>query len=266
MRFLFVLIIIFILILVGQKYLAYFNIFRLKKKIKNNPSIGIKQQDNSYDYKEEGYTISYRVKESPLGVKAVEWFFLKRRLTFIEEKILDIKRSLDKFFLYQRWVTLFRPSAIIVLMVSLIIFYLGIMEQSSKRIEHFKWIVARMTGISPKSIGYSGAGWFNISGQKRSAEGEVEPVKISFNPLSWLFFSDTANVSFWSNKLNRYLSYPLTINDKGDVWLNKKSEQIHGRVLSDKVVWDEPQRTGIRSKVSGHRIAIKDGKLKIFDE
>mgnify|MGYP001617523615 CR=1 FL=1 len=266
MRFLFVLIILFILILFGQKYLAHFQISRLKKKIKSNPDMGTKQQDNSYAYKEEGYTISYRVIESPLGVKAVEWLSLKRRLTVIEKNILDIKRSLNKFFLYQRWVTLFRPSVIIVLTVSLIIFYLGIKEESFKRIGHFKWIVAQITGISPESIGYTDAGWFNISGQKMSVEGEVEPVKISFNPLRWLFFSDTANVSFWSNKLNRYVSYPLTINDKGDVWLDKKSEQVHGKVLSDKIVWDPPQRAGIRAKVSGHRIAVEDGQLKIFDE
>ena len=125
MRFLFVFIIIFILILFGQKCLTHFQVSRLKKKIKNHPFIGIKQEDNSYDYKKEGYTISYRVNEPLLGVKAVEWLSLKRRLTFIEEKILDIKRGLSDFFLYQRWVTLFRPSAIIVLLASLIIFYLG---------------------------------------------------------------------------------------------------------------------------------------------
>ena len=167
MRLLFVLIVFFILILFGQKCLAHFQISRLKKKIKNNPFIGIKQQDNSYDYKEKGYAISYRVKESLSGGKAVEWLSLKRRLRFIEEKTLGIKRSLSKFFAYQRWVTLFRPSAIIVLMVSLIIFYLGIKEQSFKRIEHFKWIAGQITGITPESIKYVGAGEFQVFGRKR---------------------------------------------------------------------------------------------------
>ena len=126
MRFLFVLIIIFILILSCRKHLARFQFFRLKKKIKNNPSIGIKQGDNSYNYNAGGYTVSYRVKESPSGIKAVEWLYLKRRLTFFEKKILDIKRNLNKFFLYQRLAALFKLWVLIVLLAAWTIFYLVI--------------------------------------------------------------------------------------------------------------------------------------------
>jgi len=241
-------------------------VIQLKKKIRNNPLIGLKGDGNRYSYKEEGYTVSYIIQESSTGIKSVEWLSLKRRLTFLEEKILNIKREINNFFLYQRWLTLFRPSAIIVLVASLIIFYLGIKDYSLKRIERFRWIIAQITGISPESINYTGEGWFNISGRKRSVEGEVEPVTIGFNPLRWLFFQDSANVSLWSEKLNGYVSYPLTINDKGDVWLGKHDGQVHGKTLGDKIVWDESQRGGIRAKVSGHRLAIEDGKLKIFDE
>lgn len=265
MRLLFIFISIFALILFGQKYLGHFQIFRLKKKIKNNPFIGTKQQDNSYDYKEKGYTISYRIKESLSGVKAVEWLSLKRRLTFIEEKILDIKRSLSDFFLYQRWVTLFRPSAVIVLMVSLIIFYLG-MEQSFKRIEHFKWIAGQITGITPESIKYAGAGEFQVFGRKkRYLDGkEVDAVTISFNPLGWLFFSDAARINLWNPKLNKYLTYSFSINDKGDVWLGKKKEgQVYGRVEGNKIMWNEPAGT---SRYKGHDIVVEDGKLRFIDE
>ena len=262
----FVLVGIFILILFCQESLTYLRIFRIKNKIKNNPLIGIKQEDNSYYYKEKGYTISYRIRESCAGNKIVEWLSLKRRLTTFEEKVLNLKKALDKFFLYQRWVILFRPLVVIVLITSLIIFYFGIKEHSLKRIERFRWIVAQITGVSPESIRYAGEGWFKISGQKSSKDREVEPITISFNPLRWLFLSDSANVSRWSEKSNKYITYPVTINDKGDVWLGKKSGQIHGRVLSNEVIWDTPQRAGIREKVSGHHIVIEDGKLKIIDE
>ncbi len=261
--FFFLLVGIPILILFCQKYLAYLRIYRLKNKIKNNPLIGIKQEDNSYYYKEKGYTISYRIRESPAGIKIVEWLSLKHRLTTFEERVRNLKRALDKFFLYQRWLTLFRPSVVIVLFASLIIFYLGIKDYSLKRMEHFRWIIAQITGISPESIRYAGEGWFKIAGQKSSKDREVEPITISFNPLRWLFLSDAANVSLWSKKLNRYVDYPVTINDKGDVWLGKKSSQIHGRVLGNEVIWDAPQ--GVR-EVLGHDIVIEDGKLKIIDE
>ena len=265
-KFFFLLVGISVLILFCQKSLAYLRIFRLKNKIKNNPLIGIKQEEDSYYYKEKGYTISYRIRESFAGNKIVEWLSLKRRLTTFEEKVLNLKRALDKFFLYQRWVTLFRPSVVIVLITSLIIFYFGIKEHSLKRIERFRWIAAQITGVSPESIRYAGEGWFKISGQKSSKDREVEPITISFNPLRWLFLSDAANVSLWSKKLNRYVSYSLAINDKGDVWLGKYGGQAHGRALGDKIVWDEPQRAGIREEVSGHRITVEDGKLKISDE
>ncbi len=255
-----------ILILFYQKSKAFLRIFRLKNKIKNNPLIGIKQEDNSYYYKGKGYTISYRIKESFAGIKIVEWLTLKRRLTTFEEKVLNLKRALDNFFLYQRWTTLFRPLVVIVLITSLIIFYFGIKEHSLKRMERFRWIIAQISGISPESISYAGEGWFKISGQKSSKDREVEPITISFNPLRWLFLSDTANVSLWSKKSNKYITYPVTINDKGDVWLGKESSQIHGKVLGNEVIWDAPQREGIREKVSGHRITVEDGKLKIIDE
>jgi len=274
MRFLFVLIIIFILILFCRKHLARFQLFRLKKKIKNNPSLGIKQEDNSYNYNEGGYTVSYRLKESALGL-TVEWLFLKRRLTFIEKKTLDIKRSLDKFFLYQRWATLLRPSLIIVLMAALTIFYLGVKDQSTRRIGHFKWIIAQMAGISPESIEYAGGGWFNISGQRKFLDNSGDPITIRFNPLGWLFFSDSVNINRWNRKLNKYVTYSVDANDWGDVWLEKKdskiqgkglvkkNKQIHGKIQADRIIWDEP--TG-SLQVPGHQIGAEDGKAKFFDE
>lgn len=262
MRFLFVLIIIFILILSCRKYLAHFQFFRLKKKIKNDPSIGIKQEDNSYNYNEGGCTVSYRVEELPSGL-TVEWLLFKRRLSFIEKKILDIKRSLNKFFLYQRWAVLFNPLVIIILIAALTIFYLGVKDQSSQRIGHFKWIIAQVTGINPESIEYAGGGWFNISGQRRFLDKSGDPITIRFNPLGWLFLSETANISRWNKKLNKYVTYSVDANDRGDVWLRKKDGKIHGVTQADKIVWDEPAGS---KKVSGHYIVVEDGKPRFFDE
>jgi len=274
MRFLFVLIIIFILILSCRKHLAHFQFFRLKNKIKNNPAIGIKQGDNSYNYNAGGYAVSYRVKESPLGLR-VEWLHFKRRLTFIEKKILDIKRSLNKFFLYQRWAVLLRPSLIIVLLAALTIFYLGVKDQPIQQIGHFKWIIAQITGINPESIEYAGRGWFNVSGQRRFLDKSGDPVTIRFNPLGWLFFSDSVNINRWNKKLNKYVTYSVDANDRGDVWLRKKdgkiqgkglvkkNKEIHGKIQADMIIWDEP--TG-SLQVPGHQIGAEDGKAKFFDE
>lgn len=259
-------IIFFILVLCYQKSLVQLMVFRLKNKIRNNPSIGIKEQDNRYYYKEKGYTVSYKISESPGGLKTVEWVSLKRRLTSGEKTILNIKKVINNLFIYQRWIAIFRPSVVIILIISLAIFYLGMREHSLNRIGYFRWIVSRITGMNPESIGYSGRGWFEIYGQRRSKDLKAEPVIISFNPLGWFFSSDTANVNIWSNELKKYINYPVAVNDSGDIWLGKKGEQVHGRVLGDSVVWDEPQQVGFRERVSGHRIEVKDGQLRIFDK
>jgi len=266
-RFIFALVGVFILILFCKKCLAYLTISRLKNKIKNNPLIGTKQEDGSYYYKEKGYTISYRIREPTAGVKPVEWLFVRCRLTTFEEKALNLRRAIDKFFLYQRWITLFRPSVVIVLCVSLIICYLGIKENSLRRMEHLKWIVAQITGINQGSIRYIGEGRFTITGERSPRDKEAESVTISFNPLRWLFLSDnTANVSLWSKKLNRYIDYSVISNDKGDIWLGRKNRQIHGRVQGNQVIWDTPLKVGLGEETPGHNIVIEDGKLKIIDQ
>lgn len=265
-RFLFALIAVFILIFLSQKILNHFRFFCLRKKIKNNPLIGVRQEDGSYYYKERGYAADYKVKNLPAGNKEVEWLFLKHRPTFLGRRIINAKRGLNKFFLYQRWAILFRPLVLFFLVASIIIFYGQIREHSFKRIGYFKWIISQMTSIGPESIEYKGKGLFTITGQKTSAQRDVSPINISFNPLRSLFFSDTAKVSLWSQELKGYISYPVTVTDKGDVWLDKRGGLVHGRVTGDKIVWDEPQRAGIREEVSGHRITIEDGKLEILDE
>lgn len=265
-RFLFILFSILILILFYRKALLFIRFSQLKKKVKNNPLVGTKASDGGYCYKERGYAVIYKIKESPAGNKGVKWLSFKRRLGFLEEKGLSYKKDLDKFFLYQRWFILFRPCVAFIFVASLIFFYWGIREDSLRRIERFKWIVAQITGVSPESVDYTGQGWLKISGQKHSLAGEVDPVKISFNPLAWLFSPNAARVSFWSKKLDKYVSYPVTVSEQGDVWLRKGEGQIHGSMSGEKVIWDEPQRAGIRDNVSGHRITIEDGKLKIFDE
>jgi hypothetical protein len=226
--------------------------------------MGLKEDDDRYSYKEKGYTVSYIIQESSTGIKNVEWLSLKRRLTFLEEKILNIKRDINKFFLYQRWVTLFRPSAIIILTISLIIFYLGIKENSLRRIERFRWIAAKITGVSIESIEYTGEGKFKVTGKRNLLDRVVDPVTISFNPIGWLFFSDAVNINRWNTKLNKYNTYSVTMSDKGDVRLEKKTGRFHGRALGGEVIWDKPPDT--MQKVSGEDVIVEDGKLKFIDE
>lgn len=243
--------------------------FRLKRKIKNNPLIGIKQEDGSYYHKKGGYGISYRIKESPSGAKTVEWLSLKRRLGFFEKEILKIKRGLNKFFLYQRWLVLFRPAILFLLFVSISISYFGLVETRKARVERFKWLVASAVGVSPNQIQYIGNGWLQISAQRKTAVDSVnEPVRYTFNPFRWFFSLPEAFVTRWRGKPFGYVTHPVVYNEGGEVWINKEDTWRHGRFTSDRTIeWDTPQGTGIRAgKVTGHQISTPDKKLYIPDK
>ena len=265
-KFFFIWIAAAIIISCCKKLLTFLNLFLLKNKIKNNPLIGVRQPDGSYDYIEKRYTVSYRITDAHQGSKSVEWLSLKRRLTRFEEKTLKTKKKLKAFFLYQRWLSLLRPSFIIFFTALLIILYLGIREESFRHAEHFKFLLAKITGLSPESIRYEEGGWFRFLGKKKSVNQETEPVSISFNPIIALFSQDAANVGFWSKKLNKYISYPVDVNERGDIWLGKGSGQFHGNIKANKVVWDKPKNAGLGKEVRGEHIAVKDGKLQISDE
>lgn len=264
----------FFLILIGacgciyycKKSLTFIIFLLLKNKIKNNPLIGVRQPDGSYDYSEKGYTVTYRITDVPQAASPVQWLSLKRRLNPFEEKILKTKKNLKTFFLYQRWLSLLRAPFVIISIVLLFILYLGIRGESFRRAENFKFIFAKITGLSPESIRYEEGGWFRFLGKKKSVDKEIEPISFSFNPIMALFSPDTASVSFWSKKLNRYVSYSLNASEQGDIWLGKGRDQIHGTMKANRVVWDKPKNVGFGKEVRGAEIEIKDGKLNIADE
>ncbi|MDD4939189.1 MAG: hypothetical protein PHE18_04415 [Candidatus Omnitrophica bacterium] len=263
----------FFLILIGafaaiiyfSKLPVYLDIILSKKKIQKDPLIGQKQEDGTYFYGKASFSLSYRIKAA-YGKKAVEWLLLKRRLTPAEERILAVKRWLNKFFLYQGWFKALRPAYLFVFILSLSLFYFGIMRHSFARVEYFKFIIAQAAGISPESIKYEQGGWFRILARKKSLQKDIEPVTISFNPIAGLFFPNSASVGFWSNKLNRYVNYPFNTNEHGDIWMGQGSRQVHGNIKANRIVWDKRQKAGIRQEVRGHRIEVREGKLEVVDE
>ena len=249
-------------------FLVRLRFSRLKKKIKNNPLIGTKQEDGSYTYREEGYTISYKIEESLSGERRVEWLSLKRRLGFLEIKFLKLKKSLNNFFLYQRWLGFLRLPVLLSLLISVGIFYFGLVETRQARVERLKWLVASAAGVSPKQIQYIGDGTLEISANRKTAVDRVnEPVRYTFNPFKW-FFSQTGLVTRWRGESFGYVTHPVVYNEDGEVWINKEDTWRHGRFTNDRTIeWDTPQGTGIRAgKVTGHEVSMPEGKLYIPDK
>jgi len=268
-RFLLILFGIFILILFYQRPKTYLRISGLKKKIEKNPLLGIKEEDNTYCYKEKGYVINYRIIETPAGIKRIESLSIKRRLNYFERKIINLKKGLDKFFLYQRWMVFFRPAIFFLLISSIIIFYFGLIETQKTKVERLKWAVATAIGVSTSQIQYIGDGLLEITTQRKTAADKInEPVRYTVNPFKWFFSSDTGFVTRWRGKPYGYVTHPVVYNENGEVWLNKEGTWRHGRFTGARTIeWDTPQGTGIRAgKVFGSEISTQNKKLYVPDK
>ena len=264
MIFLFGLAGIFILILSHESFVN-FKFYRLKRKITNDPLLGERGEDNNYLYKEGRYGVSYKIKEMPSGIKTVEWVFNKRRLTYLEEEALKVKKLISNLFLYERWTIIFRPPVIFLLISSIIIFYFGLVQTQKARIGGLKWVVASAAGMDPGQIQYIGNGWLQISGKRKMAADRInEPIRYAFNPLGWFFSSEPGFVTRWRGKTSGYVTHPVAFNDRGDVWLNKEGTWMHGKFNKDRAVeWDTPQGA---SKVIVQELSIQDKKLYIQDK
>ena len=247
----------------------------LKKRIRNNPHIGKEDIDKARLYKNGGYSIRYRIINLPGGRVSVEWLSLKRRLAAYEEKIIKIKKRFLNFWRYQKWILLFRPAFIFILITVFLLFYFTVMETQKANVERIKMIVASVVGVTPEDVQYVGDGWLEISGRRRRRvvtiteppRYEYEPIKYTFNPFRWLFFSESGFIRRWRSESTSYATHPVVYNERGDVWLRKKNSWVHGHISDEAIKWDTPQLGGFSlKKTSGHKISIEDKKLRIIDK
>lgn len=237
----------------------------LKKRIKNNPYIGKEDSDGTHVYKKGHYSIRYRIINLPEGKVGVEWVSQKRRYSAYEEKVRRIKKGLFDFWYYQRWSIFFRPPIIFILIAVILLFYFKVMSTREINAERLKWIVASVIGISPEDIQYIGDGWLEISGQRKREDGVSEPIKYTFNPLRWLFFSEGGVLTRWRGEPFGYATHSVVFNDRGDVWIKKKDTPWqHGIISGETIKWDTP--VGSSKVTEQEKISTEDKKLRVIDK
>lgn len=243
-------------------------IFRLKKKVKNNPYIGTKESNGTYIYRQGLFTIEYEILNIQTPRPLVKIISIKHRLTESEIARHRIKELFRNLFRYQTWIYLLRPHILISFILGIAILYFGIIEPYQNKVDRFRWIVASVVGVSPQDIQYIGNGWLQISAQRKTAVDRIsEPVRYTFNPLRWLFTSESGSVTRWRGRPYGYVTHPIVYNEDGEVWINKEYTWRHGRISGKTIEWDEPQGSGIRAgKVTGHEITTQDKKLRLPDE
>lgn len=236
----------------------------LRKRIKKNPYIGQEESGGAYLYKKDGYSINYRITKLSDGRVRIKWLSHKRRLGAYEEKIRVTRKGFFDFWHYQKWLVFFRPWILLFLLVSIFLFYSEVMETQEIKMARLKGAVAFAIGINPKDVQYIGDGRLEISAQrKKTAEGTTEPISYTFNPLGWLFSSEGGFLRRGRGQPYGYVTHPIAVNDKGEVWINKEGSWRHGRFVDRNIEWDIPQGS---AKVSGHQISTEGKELQIIDK
>lgn len=236
----------------------------LKRKIRKNPYLGKEDIDGTYEYKRGSYHIRYRLVKKPDGQTDIKWVSLKRRLNRYEIWINRVKEGFFDFWHYQKWLLFLRPSTFLFLLIAILLFYSEVMETQEIKINRYKWIVASLLGVNPQDIQYIGNGWIEVSGQRRRIQDNVsEPIRYSFNPLRWLFFSEGCFMRRWRGEPFGYATHPLVYNERGDVWIHKDGTWKHGSIVGETIKWDIPVGSAM---VSEQEKSIKDRKLEIIDE
>lgn len=238
----------------------------LRKKIKKNPYAGQETDDGTYLYTKDSYSISYRIIKLPEDKLCVEWISHRRRLSAYEERIKRIKKGFLDFWHYQKWLFFFRPTILLILIVGIFLFYSEMMETQETKMARLRWIVASAVGVSPKDVQYIGDGNLEISAQrKRMADKIHEPIRYTFNPLRWLFSSESGILTRWRGESFGYATHPVVINDNGDVWIKKKDTSWqHGIISGENIKWDTP--LGSAKVTEQELIYSEDKKLEIRDK
>lgn len=241
----------------------------LRKRIKKNPYIGQEASGETYLYEQDGYSINYRIIKLSGGKLRIEWISHKRRLGAYEEKIRRTRQKFLDFWYYQKWLFFFRPPILLIVIVGMFLFYSEVMETQETKTARLKWMIASAVGINPKDIQYIGDGWLEASGQRRRKDQTREPIRYTFNPLRWLFFSEGGVLTRWRGEpfghaIHTLDIHPVVYNERGDVWMKKRDTPWqHGRISGDTIKWDTPQ--GSR-RVTDQEISVENKKLKIIDK
>lgn len=251
---------IFLFLKILNRIISKLKVSFLKKEIKKNPFIGIKDLDDTYLFKKEGYILRYRIVDLPSGDKEIKLISYKCRLTGFEEFIYKIKRFIGRAVLYPR----LKTSVIISLFLIIVILYIWILIPQTVKINFYRWSAARMIGVSPEQVEYKEAGWFEIYGKRIIPEDKrTEPLTFTINPLRWLFFSDYGYVTRWRGKeYGGYKTHDLRLDEERKISIKETGRPAHGKFEGDKIKWDVSKGKGLPLTQD---IEIKEEGIRIID-
>lgn len=239
-------------------------IWNIKRKIRSNPLIGTKDADGTFLYTEGRFTIRYQlIKSEPQEKKIPRWISVKIKTSPHKLSLRKFSDEVADFWHYQKWVFLFRPSTLAVLIFISLIIYFGAIEFQPGKGYVIRWLASRAIGVSPNAIEYRGSGWIRVAGTRTTIEKEYEPLHYDVNIFRLIVFNDTGSVTrYWGDE-KRPVIHPVGADESGEVYFKREGGWQKGEIKESAVEWEKPQAVGSKEGKIVRGVIVETTKDKI---
>lgn len=245
-------------------------IWGMKRKIRANPFIGTKDENGTFQYKEDRFTIRYAIiyPKTPNEKITPQWISVKIKSVFYKNTLEKIRDEIADFWHYQKWLILFHPATIAVLLFIGLIIYIGGIELQPGKGYFIRWVASRAIGVSPDAIEYQGDGWIRVSGTRVAINKEIEPFNYDINFFRWLVFNDVGSVTRYRGKEYGAVNQPVGYDATGEVYIKKEGKIKKGEIKEGAIKWDEPEVVSVREgkSIRGHAIETTPDKIELRDK
>lgn len=245
-------------------------IWGMKKKIMANPFIGTRDEDDTFQYKEGRFTIKYAISyaKTPEAKDIPRWISVKIKCPFHKNIIKKTGEELADIWHYQKWLILFHPSTIAVLIFIGVIVYFGAIEFQPGKGYFVRWVASRAIGVSPDAIEYKGDGWIRVAGTRTRIDKELEPLHYDVNVFRWLVFNEPGSVTRYQGDEHRPVTHQIGADDTGEVYFKRQGKLQKGEAEDGSIKWETPQAVGGKPEklITGQTIETTKDKIEIRDK
>jgi len=247
---------------------------KLEKMVRRNPDIGLKDKEDNFVFEYGRFSFIYKVIDSSDGTerKEIKPVFIERKLTNHERKIKSFKSGIRQFWSSDRWVDIFEPRALVPLLTIIVVLYCITLESEHSKVQRTRWIISHLLRIDEKNVMVKPDGLVTISAKRMNAsDGSITPVSFDFNPGNLTSSKRNGYVILDKSATEDrygYGKYPVTLDDNGNISVNRNGQWVTGKYTEDEIIWDEPQPVGAQGQyIRGHDLVrLNNGEILIKDK
>jgi len=247
---------------------------KMECMVSRNPDLGLQDKDGNFVFRRRDLALTYKVTEPDdgTGLKKVEALFLERRLTHHENKLRNLKERIVQLWSSGNFIDILEPRFLTPLVLVGLVLYFNVFQPEHFRERLIESAVSRLLGIDAKSVKVQPDGIITISANRMDpSDGSIMPVSFNFNIADWAVSEKVGYVTVKGGAAGSgehvYGTYPVTLDNNGNITVRKDDRLIKGKYTKDEIIWDEPIPTGVNGKyLLGHNIVhLNNNEILIED-